>query len=195
MSTTDTKQQHRAYDGLRTALGVGGLVAVVLGALILFFPVKSGAVAMQIVAAVMAAYALISGLVYIGSAIFGRTLGGWARVGHIVLGLLYVAGGVIMFANLGSAAAVLALFLSFTVGFLWMLEGITAFTLMKQSANKAWTVIYGILSIIAGLTLLLSPLMGVVVLWLLLGISMVVMGLVQAIRAFKLKPAADKATV
>lgn len=188
MSASAEKLQHRAFDGLRTALGVGGLVAVVLGALILFFPVKSGAVAMQIVAAVMAAYALVAGVVYVGSAIFGRTLGGWARVGHIVLGLLYVAGGVIMMVNLGSTAAVLALFLSFTVGFLWMLEGVTALTAMKHSKSKTWTIIYAIVSIIAGLTLVLSPLMGVVTLWLLLGISMVVMGLVQVVRAFRLKP-------
>lgn len=188
MSIAEEKMQHRAFDGLRTALGVGGLIAVVLGALILFFPVKSGAVAMQIVAAVMAAYALVAGVVYIGSAIFGRTIGGWARVGHVVLGLLYIAGGIIMMLNLGSTAAVLALFLSFTIGFLWLLEGITALTTLKQSQNKTWTVIYAIVSIIAGLVLVMSPLMGVVTLWLLLGISMVVMGLVQVIRAFKLKP-------
>ncbi|WP_017792616.1 HdeD family acid-resistance protein [Leucobacter salsicius] len=188
MSVTEEKQQHRAFDGLRTALGVGGLIAVVLGALILFFPVKSGAVAMQIVAAVMAAYALVAGVVYIGSSIFGRSLSGWGRVGHIVLGLLYIAGGIIMMVNLGATAAVLALFLSFTIGFLWLLEGVTAFTTLGQSQNKTWTVIYAIISIIAGLALVLSPLMGVVTLWLLLGISMVVMGLVQVIRAFKLKP-------
>lgn len=189
MSASEQKLQHRAFDGLRTALGVGGLVAVVLGALILFFPVKSGAVAMQIVAAVMAAYALVAGVVYIGSAIFGRSLGGWGRIGHVVLGLLYVAGGIIMMVNLGSTAAILALFLSFTIGFLWLLEGVTALTTLGQSQNKTWTVIYAIISVIAGLTLVLSPLMGVVTLWLLLGISMVVMGLVQVIRAFQLKPA------
>lgn len=188
MSVTEDKLQHRAFDGLRTALGVGGLIAVVLGALILFFPVKSGAVAMQIVAAVMAAYALVAGVVYIGSSIFGRSLSGWGRVGHIVLGLLYIAGGIIMMVNLGATAAVLALFLSFTIGFLWLLEGVTAFTTLGQSQNKTWTVIYAIISIIAGFALVLSPLMGVVTLWLLLGISMVVMGLVQVIRAFKLKP-------
>lgn len=189
MSVSEDKLQHRAFDGLRTALGVGGLVAIVLGALILFFPVKSGAVAMQIVAAVMAAYALVAGVVYIGSAIFGRSIGGWARVGHVVLGLLYIAGGVIMMVNLGATAAVLSLFLSFTIGFLWLLEGVTAFTTLGQSQNKTWTVIFAIVSILAGLALVLSPLMGVVTLWLLLGISMVAMGIVQVVRAFQLKPA------
>jgi uncharacterized membrane protein HdeD (DUF308 family) len=60
-----------------------------------------------------------------------------------------------------------------------------AFTVVKQSGNKTWTVIYGIISVIAGLSLMLSPLLGAVTLWLLLGISMVVMGVVQVVRAFK----------
>lgn len=188
MTATDTTEKARFSDGVRTALGVGGLIAIVLGLLIMFFPAKSGVVAMQITAAVMAAYALVVGVVYIGSSIFSRSLGGWARTGHILLGLLYVAGGVLMMINLGAAAVVLALFLSITVGVLWLFEGIMAFTLVKQSESKVWTIIYGVISVIAGLTLMFSPLLGAVTLWLLLGISMVVMGVVQVIRVFKLKP-------
>jgi uncharacterized membrane protein HdeD (DUF308 family) len=190
MSSPEVKLLQRAGDGIRTALGVGGLIAIVLGLLILFFPAKSGAVAMQIVAAVMAAYALVVGVVYVGSAIFGRTLGGWARTGHIVLGLLYVIGGVVMMANLGAAAAVIAVFLTVTVGVLWLFDGIMALTIAGKSENKTWTVIYGVLSLIAGFTLMFSPLLSAVTLWLLLGVSMVVMGIVQVIRAFGMKPAA-----
>ncbi|WP_244301201.1 HdeD family acid-resistance protein [Leucobacter insecticola] len=178
----------RASDGVRTAIGVGGLIAVVLGLLIIFFPLKSGEVMMQIVAAVMAAYALVIGAVYIGSSIFGRTLGGWVRTGHVLLGLLYVIGGVIMMVNLGATALVLAGFLSVIVGLLWLFEGALAFSMLKQSASKAWTVIYAVISIIAGAVLIMSPFMGAVTLWLLLGISMVVLGAVQVIRALLVKP-------
>ena len=85
MSSPETTLLQRASDGVRTAIGVGGLIAVVLGLLIIFFPLKSGEVALQIVAAIIAAYALVVGVVYIGSSIFSRTLGGWARTGHILL--------------------------------------------------------------------------------------------------------------
>jgi uncharacterized membrane protein HdeD (DUF308 family) len=185
MTSPETNLLQRAGDGVRTAFGVGGLIAIVLGLLIILFPGKTGAVAMQIVAAVMAAYALVVGVVYIGSAVFSRALGGWARTGHILLGVLYVIGGVVMMVNLGATAAVLAMFLSVTIGVLWLFEGVMAFTVVKQSGNKTWTVIYGIISVIAGLSLMLSPLLGAVTLWLLLGISMVVMGVVQVVRAFK----------
>lgn len=187
MSTPESTLLNRASDGVRTAIGVGGLIAVVLGLLIIFFPTKSGAVAMQIVAAVMAAYALVVGVVYIGTSIFSRTLGGWARTGHIMLGLLYVIGGVIMMVNLGATAVVLAIFLSVTIGILWLFEGVLALTMIKQSSNKVWTVIYAIISIIAGVVLLLSPIISAITLWLLLGISMVVLGVVQVVRAFAAK--------
>lgn len=190
MTSPENNMLQRAGDGVRTAIGVGGLIAVVLGLLIIFFPLKSGEVMMQIVAAVMAAYALVVGVVYIGSSIFSRTLGGWARTGHILLGLLYVIGGVIMMANLGATAVVLAVFLSVIVGILWLFEGVLALTMLKQSSNKVWTVIYAIISLIAGIVLLFSPFLGAVTLWLLLGISMVVLGVVQVVRAFMVKPVA-----
>lgn len=190
MSTQEANVQNRASDGVRIAFGVGGLVAIVLGLLVLFFPAKSGSVALQIVAAVLAAYALVTGVVYIGMSIFARSKGGWSRTGHILLGLLYVAGGVIMMANLGATAVVLAVFLTVTVGILWLLEGIMAFTVVKQSENKVWTVIFASISVIAGVALLFSPLMGAVTLWLLLGISMLILGIVQVVRAFTMKPAA-----
>ncbi|MFD5598451.1 HdeD family acid-resistance protein [Leucobacter sp. NPDC058333] len=189
MSTqaTGAAQKSSLGDGFRTALGIGGLIAVVLGLLIIFFPAKSGAVTMQIVAAVTAAYALVVGVVYLGTALFGRGIGGWARTGHIVLGLLYVIGGVVMLVNLGATAALLTIFLSVTVGVLWLFEGVLAFTTLKQAPNRVWGIIHGVISVLAGLTLILSPLLGAVTLWLLLGISMLVLGIVQAVRAFGMK--------
>ncbi|MBL3699598.1 HdeD family acid-resistance protein [Leucobacter luti] len=174
----------RLTDGVRTAFGIGGLIAVVLGLLIIFNPAKSGVVAMQVLAVVMAAYALVVGVVYVGSSIFSKAMTGWSRVGHILLGLLYIAGGIVMMLNLGATSVVLALFLTFTIGILWMIEGIMAFTVAGKSPNKVWSIIYGVISVIAGIVLLVSPMLGAVTLWLLLGISMVVMGIVQVIRVF-----------
>lgn len=190
MSTQEANVVQREGDGLRIAFGVGGLVAIVLGLLVLFFPTKSGAVALQIVAVVLAAYALVTGVVYVGMALFGRSKGGWARTGHILLGLLYIAGGVIMIANLGATAVVLAVFLTVTVGILWLLEGVLAFVTLKQSENKVWTIVFGLLSIVAGIVLILSPLVSAVTLWFLLGLSMLVLGVVQVVRAFSMKSAA-----
>ncbi len=177
----------RAVNAVRVALGVGGLVALVIGLIILFNPVGSGVVAMQIVAVIVAIYFVIAGLVYIGSMVFSREMSGWRRVGYALLGLLYLIAGIVAFGNINTFAAVLATFLAIFIGVVWVFEGVLAFTSVKQSPAKALTVIYGIVSIIAGIVLIFSPLFAVVALWIILGVSLVLMGLVQIVRAFKMK--------
>lgn len=185
---TDTELQNdtqrRTVDSIRIMLGLGGLIALVLGILIMVNPVKSGAILMQIVAVMASLYMVGTGVVYLGSAVFSKSMKGWPRTGNILLGLLYVIAGIILFSNLAATAAILALFISIMIGIMWILEGALAFSTLKTSGHRALTVIYGIISIIAGLVLVFSPLLGAVTLWLLIGISMVVLGAVQIVRAF-----------
>lgn len=189
MSDTDplVDTERRAVDAVRIMLGLGGLIALILGILIMVNPLKSGAVMMQIVAVVVALYMVGVGAVYLGSAIFSKTMKGWPRTGNALLGLLYIVAGIILFSNLAAAAAVIAVLLSILIGVLWIVEGVLAFTTLKSTGHRVLTVIYGIVSLIAGLVLIFSPLLGAVTLWLLIGISMVVMGAIQIVRAFSVK--------
>ena len=186
MSTT-TSPENRAVDAVRTMLGLGGLIALIVGILILVNPVKSGAVMMQIVAVIVALYAAGVGAVYLGSAIFSKTMKGWSRTGNILLGVLYIVGAIILFANIAATAVVITAFLSILIGVLWVIEGVFSFTTLKESGHRVLTIIYGIISLVAGFVLIFSPLLGAVTLWLLLGISMIVMGAVQVVRAFVFK--------
>lgn len=179
----------KATDVVRTVMGVGGLVALVIGVLILLNPVESGAVMMKFVAIILAIYMVITGLVFLGSMIFSKTMGGWRRVGNALLGLLYLIAGIIIFGNLGATAAVLTAVLSIFIGVLWIFEGIMSFAAARESKSKTWSIIYGIVSIIAGIVLIVTPLIAAVTLWILVGASMAVMGVVQIVRAFTLKPA------
>ncbi len=179
----------KATDVVRTIMGVGGLVALVIGVLILMNPVESGAVMMKFVAIIFAIYMVVAGLVFLGSMIFSKTMGGWRRVGNAVLGLLYLIAGIIIFGNLGATAAVLTAVLSIFIGILWIFEGIMSFAAARESKSKTWSIIYGIVSIIAGIVLIVTPLVAAVTLWILVGASLAVMGVVQIVRAFTLKPA------
>ena len=67
----------KTTDVIRTVMGVGGLVALVIGVLILINPVESGAVMMGFVAIMFAIYMVVAGLVFLGSMIFSKTMGGW----------------------------------------------------------------------------------------------------------------------
>ena len=179
----------KATDLVRTIMGIGGLVALVIGVLILINPVQSGAVMMKVIAVILGIYLVIAGLVFLGSMVFSKTMSGRRRVGNAVLGLLYLIAGIIVFGNVENTAVVLAAFLSIFIGVMWIFEGVMAFASAKSSPSKVWSIIYGIISIIAGLVLIFSPILGAVTLWIILGASMAVMGLIQIIRAFTLKPA------
>lgn len=165
---------------IRIALGLGGLIALIVGILILFWPAKTA----MVVTAIIAVYVIIAGLVYACIGIFTKTKGGWARLGHIVLGLLFIIAGIVAFLNLGQTTEWLAIFLGILVGILWIVEGIVSLSTLGDASSKGWTIFFAIVSIIAGIVVLLSPLWGMVVLWWLLGISLGVLGVINIGRAF-----------
>ncbi|ALJ20216.1 HdeD family acid-resistance protein [Microbacterium sp. No. 7] len=167
-------------NAIRTALGVGGVLALIAGILILVWPGKTA----MVVAAIIAIYAIAAGLAYAGLGIFSKQKGGWARIGHILLGLVFIAAGIVAFANLGATALTLAVFIGVLVGIMWIIEGVVALSTLSAAPSKGWTIFFSIISIIAGITLLFSPAFGAAVLWWLLGISAVVLGAIQIGRAF-----------
>lgn len=170
------------FTSIRVVLAVSGVIALIAGIVLLVWPTKSAV----IVTGIFATYLVIAGLVYIGLGIFSRVKGGWARVGHIVLGLLYIVAGVIAFANLGVAAATLALIVVIFIGISWIVDGVVALSLLGKDGSRVWTLLYALLSIIAGVIVLFSPMYAAAVLWLVLGISLVVLGIVQIVRAITL---------
>lgn len=177
----------KTTDLVRTVMGIGGLVALIIGVLILMNPVESGAVMMKFVSILFAIYMVAAGLVFLGSIVFSKTMSGWRRVGNAVLGLLYLIAGIIVFGNLSATAAVLTAVLSIFIGIMWIIEGVLAFASVKQSPSKTWSIIYGIISIIAGIVLIVAPLVAAVTLWILVGAALAVMGVVQIVRAFSMK--------
>ncbi|MFV0320512.1 MAG: HdeD family acid-resistance protein [Microbacterium sp.] len=178
--STGTAAGKSAVNGIRTAFGVGGLIALIVGILILVWPGKTAVV----VTAIIAIYAIVAGLVYAGIGIFSKSLGGWGRVGNIVLGIVFIVAGIIAFMNLQTTKDWLFIFIAILVGIMWIVEGVVSLTTLGSSSSKGWTVFYAIISIIAGIVLLFSPIWGALVLWWLLGISLVVLGIIQIVRAF-----------
>lgn len=167
-------------NGIRTMLGIAGIVATVVGVLVLFWPARTAAA----ITAVIGAYALIVGVVHLATAIFSKELGGWARTGRIVLGALAIVAGIVIFANLGAATATLALFVGIFVGIMWIVEGVVSLTKLDRAGAPSLTVVFAVLSIVAGIVMVLSPLWGAVVLWWVAGISLIVLGIMQIVRAF-----------
>lgn len=170
------------FKSIRVSLAVAGVLALVAGIVLLVWPVKS----LVIVTAIFASYLVIAGLVYVGLGIFSHTKGGWARVGHLVLGVLYIAAGVVAFVNLTAATVTLALVVVIFIGISWIVDGFVALSLLGTDGSRVWTVLYAILSIVAGIIVLFSPLIAGLSFWLLLGFALIVLGILQIVRAITL---------
>jgi uncharacterized membrane protein HdeD (DUF308 family) len=181
--STESSAERSAINGIRTALGIGGILAIIAGLFIIFQPANAAFV----VTVVIAIYAIAAGLVYAGLGIFSKQKGGWARVGHIALGILFIVAGIIALVNLQQATAWLAVFVAILVGIMWLVEGIVALSTLGDARSKVWSIIFAIISIIAGLYLLFNALAGAIVLWWILGIALVVLGIINVVRAFTYK--------
>lgn len=168
---------------VRIFLFISGLITLAPGVVVLIWPTKSAV----IVTGIVASYLIVGGLVYLALAIFSGAGGGWVRAGHVVLGLLYVVAGVVAFANLAAATVTLALIVAIFIGISWIVDGVVALSLIGHSRSRVWSVLYALLGIIAGIVVLLSPLYAATVLWLILGISLAALGVVQLIRGATLK--------
>lgn len=164
------------------ALGVGGVLAVIVGVLILVWPGRTA----MVVTAVIASYAVITGIVYVVVGALSNQRRGLTRIGHILLGILFIAAGVVAFINLGAATVWLAIMLAIMVGVMWIFEGAVAFTALRRAEAKAATAIFASLSIVAGLLLLFAPYY-IFALWWMLGISFIVLGVMQIVRAVRLR--------
>lgn len=181
MSESLTKPKS-LFASIRVTLAVSGAIALIAGIVVLIWPLKTAV----IVTGIIAAYLIIAGIVYIGLGIFSGKKGGWARLGHILLGLLYIVAGIIAFTNLAAATLTLAAVTAIFLGVSWIFDGVVSLTLLNKDGSRAWTIIYAILSVAAGVIVLFAPLLAAAALWLVLGITLVVLGVVQIVRAITL---------
>ncbi|MGN7157539.1 HdeD family acid-resistance protein [Dietzia psychralcaliphila] len=164
---------------LRLALIIGGLLAIGFGIAVLVWPAKT-AVA---ITGVLAFYAIIAGVVYASIGFLAKSHGTGSRVGHVLLGLLYVIAGAYAFASLEQSAAFLAVFITVMIGVMWIIEGFTALFTLGESGAKGVTIVFAIISVLAGVSLLSTPVWGAGFLWWLLGISLIVLGALNVFRA------------
>jgi uncharacterized membrane protein HdeD (DUF308 family) len=166
-------------NSVRVALGISGTVALVIGVIIVFWP-KTAAAGLTILLAITL---LVSGLAYLSIGIFAKGLGGGSRTLDIIFGVLLVIAAIVAFANLSATTAFLAVFLGILVGIAWIVEGVVTLAQLGDAPSRGWAIFFGLLSIVAGIVLLFSPLWGIVVLFVLAGISLIVLGIVQIVRA------------
>ena len=178
MSSSITSSNGTAT-GVRIALAVAGIIAAIVGILVLAWRTKTA----MVITVLVAIYAITAGLVYIGVGIWSKTRRGWSRAGRIILGVVFVIAGIVAFSYLGATTLALATFLGVVVGIMWIVEGVVALSTVADVQAKGWTIFFAIISVAAGVVMLFAPLAGIALLVWLLGILLIVVGVVQVVRA------------
>lgn len=187
----DAKNMTRsAINFIRAALGIGGIAALVLGILLLVWPIHT----LAVFTVFLGIYFLITGVVRLAIGIFSSGTSAGMRTLNIILGLLLVIIGIISLRNLQSATTVLLIFIVALVGVGWIIEGVLALVESRNSSSKGWAIFFGIISIIAGIVFLSLPLTSALVLIIFAAIALIVLGIVGIIRAFTFGRSVLKAT-
>ncbi|MFD0147855.1 HdeD family acid-resistance protein [Streptomyces sp. NPDC127132] len=163
------------------ALLVAGLVSVVLGILVLVWPDAS----LRVAGVLFGLYLLFSGVMQLVAA-FGTHATTALRVMAFISGALSILLGLFCFRGAMQSTLLLALW----IGIGWLFRGITQTVAAASDAAmpaRGWQIFLGVVSAIAGVVLIVSPLESAKVLTVLVGVWLLVVGVVEAVTAFVIR--------
>jgi len=160
-----------------------GVLTVVLGALILVWPGTS----ILIASTLFGVYLLLSGFAGVAMA-FTLPESAGMRILLFISGVVSVILALLCFRNFGDPAPILLLSIWIGVSFIAQGVSIVAVAISyKELPARGWYVVLGVLSVIAGVVMLVWPWDSIVVLTLVVGFWLVVMGIIEIVRGFQMR--------
>ncbi|MDR2565643.1 MAG: DUF308 domain-containing protein [Bifidobacteriaceae bacterium] len=165
---------------LKAWLVVRGLAGLVLGALILFLPGLS----LEAFAFVVGIFFVVAGVIRIVMGAVDSSFTAGLRILNVILGVLLAAIGAvaIRFPGFGLLATVLL------IGFAWMMEGAATLALLPpRRQGRGWAIAFAVVSLVAGVILILWPAEMLLPLLIVAGAALVVGGIFDVVGAFSLK--------
>ena len=155
-----------------------GLVTLVIGALL----VAATTASLAVIAILLGVVMIVSGIYYLA-----RALGGGEsheRAWRGVCGVVFILVGLALLRHLSLSIALIALF----IGFTWVIQGVLVLMESLSSTrrharggflSRGWGIFFGIVSLIAGIVVIASPIASVGVLTLFLGIWLIVLSAIE----------------
>lgn len=169
---------------------VSGLLALVLGVLVLVLPGESIVAA----AILFGAYLLVTGIAQVIFA-FSLPITAGGRVLSFISGAASVILAVLAFRHFGDDPSVAIWLLAIWIGIGFILRG-TAATVSAISdpelPGRGWTIFLGVISLLAGVVMLASPFASLVILTLVTGSWLIVIGIFEIISAVSMRGAAKR---
>jgi uncharacterized membrane protein HdeD (DUF308 family) len=170
---------------------VSGLCSVILGVLVLWWPGKSIFVA----AILLGAYLLVSGIAQVIFAFSLRVSAG-GRILLFISGAASLILAILAFRYLGEgndSLAILLLAIWIAVGFIFRGTATAVAAISDPDMpGRGWEIFFGVITILAGIVVMASPIRSLVVLALVVGIWLIVIGVFEIVSAFGIRSASKK---
>jgi uncharacterized membrane protein HdeD (DUF308 family) len=168
-----------AASGWQATLFIG-VVTLILGIIVTAHPSGS----LNVIAVLLGVLAILSGIFQLVR-VFDRAERN--RTWRAISGLLFVVIGVVLIRHLDLTVAAIGLL----VGLTWIVQGVAAIigAFAGVGIVRGWWAVFGIISVVAGIVVVASPVTSVTVLAVLLGIWFIIMGVFQIALAFMVRHA------
>src|SRR6201997_3432539 len=169
--------------GISRAAILSGLLAVVLGVVMLAWPQPSIVAA----AVLLGVYLVVSGVALVFLA-FSLPASAGSRFLTFISGVASVALGILAFRHFGEGYAILLLAIWVAVGFIF--RGVSAVALAvsyPRFPGRGWSIFFGVISVLAGVVVLAYPFDSIVTLALVVGIWLIILGVTEVISAFGMR--------
>jgi uncharacterized membrane protein HdeD (DUF308 family) len=162
---------------------VAGVLTAILGGIVLAWPGPSILVA----ATLFGAYLLVSGFAEVFLA-FTLPRSAAARVMWFISGALSVVLAILSFRHFGEGYAVLLLSVWIGVSFAFLgVSEIAVASSLPALPGRAWSIVVGVISVIAGGVVVAWPFDSIVVLAIVSGVWLVLIGVMQIVQAFQIR--------
>jgi uncharacterized membrane protein HdeD (DUF308 family) len=159
-----------------------GILTLLAGVLVLAWPSET----LLVLAVLFGIQLIISGIFRFVAALASSDLTGGTRVMLALLGVLSIIIGLWAVRHAVLTLVALAVFL----GIFWVVNGlidIFAAVAHREMPDRGWSILMGVLSIIAGLIVLAFPGLTLLGLAVILGIWLLVFGILEIMGAFRLR--------
>jgi uncharacterized membrane protein HdeD (DUF308 family) len=158
-----------------------GVTAVALGVIVLAWPGKT----LLVAGVLFGIYLVVSGIGYVFAA-FGTHSGAAMRVLTFITGVISLVLGFFCFRDKYEAVALLALW----IGISWVFRGMTLLATalsLDHLPGRGWQVLSGLIIVIGGGVLIISPIDSIAILALVAGCWLIAIGIVDVITAFQVR--------
>jgi uncharacterized membrane protein HdeD (DUF308 family) len=168
---------------------ISGLLALVLGVLVLVLPGDS----LVIAAVLFGLYLLITGAAQVVFA-FSLHVSAGGRVLLFISGAASLVLAVLCFRHFGEGYALLLLAIWIGVGFIFrgVATSISAIS-DPHLPGRGWQIFVGLISLLAGIVMIGSPFESLAILTLIVGIWLIVIGVFEILSSFGIRSASNRA--